>query len=92
MNTYLPTDPDIVQAAVTHEFGHVVRLADISPIHFVCSEVQGLMYGSGSVLEGCGVKTPQTCDVNAFNALYAGATVLNCPAIYEQCDADIPCN
>ena len=66
----------LLPVILKHEFGHALRLADISlssantPIKGICSEVQSIMYSSSSVLYSCGVAAPTPCDVSAINAVY----------------------
>ncbi len=49
--------------ATNHELGHVLRFADVAPsAHARCSEVQSIMFGSGSMLFGCGFTSPLYSD------------------------------
>jgi hypothetical protein len=56
-----------------HEIGHALRLADISPTNGICSEVQSIMYSSGSVAFNCGVNSPTSCDATGINSVYPAA-------------------
>jgi len=65
---------------VMHELGHALRLADIGVGDGKCSEVQSVMYGSLSVLRGCGVTAPTSCDSNELNVIYPTAPA-TCSAV-----------
>jgi len=64
---------------VTHEFGHSLRMNHPQVFNAVCSEVQSIMYPSGSVLFGCGVSAPTSRDAAVINSIYP-STVPVCPA------------
>jgi hypothetical protein len=54
-------------------------------VNGTCSEVQSIMYSSGSVLAGCGISAPVSpCDSNVLSSIYSGP-VGNCP-VYERND------
>lgn len=72
------------QMTLTHELGHALRLADIAPVDGKCSEVQSIMYGSGSMLWNCGVRNPNSsCDASSINTVYPSAAYY-CIAPYCQ--------
>jgi hypothetical protein len=80
--------------ALTHELGHVLRLghsADLNQIRGICSEVQSIMYPSGSVLWGCGVTQPATgCDSSAISTVYPGAPAYCSPTEDRLCYDSAP--
>lgn len=78
MNTAAEEHLDTTLAAfaptvVAHELGHALRLGEVVPTHGKCSEVQSIMYGSASVLWGCGVTGPTACDTSGINSVYPSA-------------------
>lgn len=62
----------VATLVLNHEFGHALRLADVTAAHGTCSEVGSIMYSSSSVLFGCGAKPTTSCDGNVLtNTVYA---------------------
>lgn len=70
---------DLRTRTLNHEFGHALRLKHTNTNKFRCSEVTSLMFPSQSVLLGCAISTPQSCDFGAINSLYSTG-VPSCPA------------
>jgi hypothetical protein len=71
-------DSEMFHRVVTHEFGHVFSLTDVSEDPPVCSGNVTLMnyLSTGSNVSpytGCNTSTPQTCDVSeVVNSIYSG--------------------
>lgn len=82
----------LAKTTTTHELGHVLRLGDITPVNGICSEVQSIMYGSLSMLTGCGVVSPTSSDVSVITGTIYPSNVPVCPTYtYPWCDFAYPC-
>jgi hypothetical protein len=83
----------VTHATLVHELGHVLRLAHSPAINGKCSEVQSLMYESGTVLVACGVLSPRTSDISAINSLYPSSPAFCNTAVPNYCVVTSPkCN
>lgn len=69
------------ERVLTHEIGHAAfRMSDVGAVNGACSEVQTIMYASGSVLTGCGVTAPESsCDSSTISSIYP-ASPAYCPS------------
>jgi hypothetical protein len=55
---------------ITHEMGHSLRIRDVTAKNGICSEVQSIMYGSGSMLIACQMSAPTACDQAIISIIY----------------------
>jgi len=74
-----------IRFIVGHEFGHVLRLADVSATNYICSEVQSVMYQHGNVGYLCGTRSPRSCDTSGINQAYPTTVGPWCPCSGVGC-------
>ena len=71
------TTSEYAAVVLEHELGHALRLGHTTMNNYkvavVCSEVQSVMYPSGTGLVGCDLTTPNSCDVGGIDAVYPSA-------------------